>query len=213
MAADSDTHSHETTSDKPMTLPPLPEVAADEALERLALSRVAAGDRGAFEDLYRRLHPRLVRFLRRFCGRPDLIDEVINDTLWVVWRQAASFRGEAKVSTWIIGIAYHSMLKALRGVPVAELVEQQAGEIEPADLSDDAELRNWVACGLRSLPEDQRETLELAYFLGCSVDEIAAIMGCATGTVKARMFRARLRLRTVMPLLGGRQNAKKGQKP
>ena len=56
--------------------------------------------------------------------------------------------------------------------------------------SDDAELRNWVDCGLRSLPADQRETLELAYFLGCSCEEIAAIMDCAVGTVKARMFRA-----------------------
>lgn len=209
MAADSDTHPHEATPPKPMTLFPPTETAADEALERQCLSRVAAGDRAAFEDLYRRLHPRLVRFLRRFCGRADLIDEVINDTLWVVWRQAASFRGESKVSTWIIGIAYRSMLKTLRSVPVSELTE--LGEDESvAGAADDAELRDWVACGLRSLPEEQRETLELAYFLGCSVDEIAAIMGCATGTVKARMFRARLRLRTVMPLLGGRQNPKTG---
>ncbi|MBT9493724.1 MAG: RNA polymerase sigma factor [Paucibacter sp.] len=193
-----------------MILPPLTDIGADEVLERQCLSRVAAGDRTAFEDLYRRLHPRLVRFLRRFCGRADLIDEVINDTLWVVWRQAASFRGDSKVSTWIIGIAYRSMLKALRGVPVSELTE--LGEDESvAGASDDAELRDWVACGLRSLPEDQRETLELAYFLGCSVDEIAAIMGCAAGTVKARMFRARLRLRTVMPLLGGRQHPKTGE--
>jgi len=185
------------------------EAAADEALERLCLGRVAAGDRAAFEDLYRRLHPRLVRFLRRFCGRRDLIDEVINDALWVVWRQAASFRGDSKVSTWITGIAYRCMLKALRDVPSAELGE--SGEEQAAGASDDAELRNWVDCGLRSLPPDQRETLELAYFLGCSCEEIAAIMDCAVGTVKARMFRARLRLRTVMPLLGGRQDPKTGE--
>lgn len=212
MAADSDTHPHEATFAAPMTPTPMTDIAADEAFERQCLSRVAAGDRAAFEDLYRRLHPRLVRFLRRFCGRADLIDEVINDTLWVVWRQAASFRGESKVSTWIIGIAYRSMLKALRGVPVSELTEP-AGEMESATgPNDDAELRDWVACGLRSLPDDQRETLELAYFLGCSVEEIATIMGCAVGTVKARMFRARLRLRTLMPLLGGRQDPKTGER-
>lgn len=196
-----------------MKLPPSTDVAqdaaAEEALERLCLGRVAAGDRAAFEDLYRRLHPRLVRFLRRFCGRRELIDEVINDALWVVWRQAASFRGDSKVSTWITGIAYRCMLKALRDVPAAELGE--GGEEQAAGGSDDAELRNWVDCGLRSLPADQRETLELAYFLGCSCEEIAAIMDCAVGTVKARMFRARLRLRTVMPLLGGRQDPKKGE--
>ena len=99
------------------------DAAAEEALERLCLGRVAAGDRAAFEDLYRRQHPRLVRFLRRFCGRRELIDEVINDALWVVWRRAASFRGDSKVSTWITGIAYRCMLKALRDVPAAELGE------------------------------------------------------------------------------------------
>lgn len=188
------------------------DVAAEEALERLCLSRVAAGDRAAFEELYRRLHPRLVRFLRRFCGRRDLIDEVINDALWVVWRQAASFRGDSKVSTWITGIAYRCMLRALRDLPAAELGEAgEADEAQAAGSGDDAELRNWVDCGLRSLPADQRETLELAYFLGCSCEEIAAIMDCAVGTVKARMFRARLRLRTVMPLLGGRQDPKTGE--
>lgn len=198
-----------------MTPPPTPDVLADdEALERLCLSRVAAGDRVAFEALYRRLHPRLVRFLRRLCGRRDLIDEVINDTLWVVWRQAASFRGDSKVSTWVTGIAYRCMLKALRSVPAAERGETNFGDGEwtAAGESEDAELRNWVDCGLRSLPEDQRVTMELAYFLGCSCDEIAAIMDCATGTVKARMFRARLRLRTVMPLLGGRQDPKTGER-
>ena len=45
--------------------------------------------------------------------------------------------------------------------------------------------------------------MELAYFLGQSCEEIAAIMNCATGTVKARMFHARLRLRNTLPALGG----------
>ena len=63
--------------------------------------------------------------------------------------------------------------------------------------------RDWLSQGLNSLPEEQRVTLELAYFMGESCEDIAAIMGCAVGTVKARMFHARVRLRNVLPALGG----------
>jgi RNA polymerase sigma-70 factor (ECF subfamily) len=181
------------------------------------LRRVAAGDRAAFEQLYRRYHPRLSRFLRRFSARLDLADEVINDTLWIVWRKAAEFRGDSKVSTWITGIAYRCMLKSLRGTaPAEELGESLLDALEleqwagaQHDAAPDRELRDWVACGLRTLPEDQRVTLELAYLLGYSCEEIAGVMDCAVGTVKARMFHARVRLRSVMPALGeGRRSAK-----
>ena len=64
--------------------------------------------------------------------------------------------------------------------------------------------RDWLAQGLKTLPEDLRVTLELAYLLGESCEDIAAIMGCAVGTVKARMFHARVRLRNVLPGLGGK---------
>ena len=66
-----------------------------------------------------------------------------------------------------------------------------------------AELRDWVQHGLDLLPTEQRMTIELAYFLGQSCEEIAQIMNCAVGTVKARMFHARVRLRNTLPSLGG----------
>jgi len=53
------------------------------------------------------------------------------------------------------------------------------------------------------LPFEQRATMELAYFLGHSCEEIAAIMGCPVNTVKARMFQARIKLRNLLPTLGG----------
>jgi len=189
-----------------------------DALERLGLQAVANRDRAAFEALYRRHHPRLARFLRRFTARLDLIDDVINDTMWVVWRQAAVFRGDSKVATWITGIAYRCMLKALRGAaPGEEVGESMLADAERTqfdrathDAGPDRELRDWVARGLRTLPEDQRITLELAYFLGQSCEEIALVMGCAVGTVKARMFHARVRLRSVMPALGGHPHRAQG---
>jgi RNA polymerase sigma-70 factor, ECF subfamily len=200
--------------------------AIADAQDAAWLRAAGLGEREAFAALYRRHHPRLARFLRRFTARRELIDEVINDTLWVVWQKAAEFRGESKVSTWIIGIAYRCMLKALRsGAPVEEIGEGllNAQELAEAaawhdggaphsggDSAGHAELQDWLARGLKTLPEDQRVTLELAYFMGCSCEEIAAVMGCAVGTVKARMFHARVRLRNVMPMLAGERQAAQG---
>jgi RNA polymerase sigma-70 factor, ECF subfamily len=191
-----------------MSLPP--DVNSD-ASDALQLQAAGLGDRVAFATLYRHYQPRLARFLRRFTTRPELIDEVINDSFWVVWQKAAQFRGDSKVSTWIIGIAYRCMLKTLRsGAPSEEVGEAQLDAQELAQAAaapdlqaPDAELQDWVAQGLRTLPTDQRVTLELAYFLGCSCEEIGSVMGCPVGTVKARMFHARVRLRSVMPVLAG----------
>ena len=195
---------NDTALDAPQTRP-----TPDDAADRDALRAVARRDRRAFEQLYRRHHPRLARFLRRFTARADLIDDVVNETMWVVWRQAATFRGDSRVGTWIVGIAYRCMLKGLRGAaPADEVSESMLGHTEAAEMSawhadpqPARELQDWVEHGLRTLPEDQRATLELAYVAGLSCEEIAVTMGCAVGTVKARMFRARVRLRSVMPAL------------
>lgn len=182
-----------------------------DAEDLAALRATAAGDRLAFEQLYRRHFPRLARFLRRYTERTDLTEDVISKAMWVVWSRAAEFRGESKVSTWITGIAYRSMLKALRdGTQAAEVSEA----LLPTDFHEaasdggaDRELRDWIDKGLRLLPDDLRTTMELAYLLGLSCAEIATVMDCAEGTVKARMFNARLRLRNLMPALGGMTSA------
>src|SRR5579872_260871 len=78
------------------------------------LRLTAGGDRLAFETLFRGYCSRLGGFLKRFSLRPDLVDEIINDTFWVVWQKAGGFRGQSQVSTWIMGIAYRIALKALK---------------------------------------------------------------------------------------------------
>lgn len=190
---------------------------AAEAHLRGWLQATAGGDRSAFEQLYRACQPRLLRFVLRCCSRQHLAEEVVNEALWIVWRTAATFRGESKVSTWIHGITYRCMLKALRDGDAAQEInassmhEAELASCEPwVDGSADREMRDWVTRGLALLPEDQRVTIELAYYLGETCEDIARIMNCATGTVKARMFHARVRLRNVLPELGGEQPAAVG---
>lgn len=187
----------------------------DDAEDLRCLRATALRDRDQFEQLYRRYHPRLHRFLRRYTARPDLIDEVVNETLWVVWRKAAEFRAESRVSTWVLGIAYRCMLKALRGQgpghePIEALTSHEGEATQVAHDGQAGELNDWIASGLRSLPEDLRTTMELAYFFGHSCEEIAEVMGCAVGTVKSRMFHARVRLRHLLPGLGAARSAVQG---
>src|ERR1043165_3615678 len=80
--------------------------SSSNARELELLRQVATGDRVAFKELYLIYHRRLARFLMRMTSRHDLIEEVINDTLWTVWLKAGDFRGDSLVSTWIVGITY-----------------------------------------------------------------------------------------------------------
>jgi RNA polymerase sigma-70 factor, ECF subfamily len=189
-----------------------------EDLQDLDWLRAAArGDRAAFAQLYRRHQPRQLRFLWRFIARRELAEEIVHESLWVVWSKAASFRGDARVRTWITGITYRCMLRALRDGPPSDEVNASAladfsFDSLPADEGSEAEreARNWLAHGLDTLPAEQRMTLELAYFMGETCEDIAAIMGCPVGTVKARLFHARVRLRTVLPALGGTKDLQHG---
>src|SRR3954471_16979246 len=90
--------------------------------ERALLAGVSRQDRADFEALYKLYHRPLERFLFRMSVSPELAGEVINDTFYVVWRNADRFRGESRVSTWIMGIAYRRALKALhRSRSIAQL--------------------------------------------------------------------------------------------
>jgi RNA polymerase sigma-70 factor (ECF subfamily) len=70
------------------------------------LRQIAAGDRTAFQALYRLYFPRLARFLDRMVRNAPLLEEIINDTMLVVWQKAQTYDHSCKVSTWIFAIAY-----------------------------------------------------------------------------------------------------------
>jgi RNA polymerase sigma-70 factor, ECF subfamily len=175
--------------------------AAGAAGEADLIARVAEGDRKAFEQLYHLYHRRMARFLTRLTRRYDIVEEVINDTFWIVWRKAHTFRGDSQPSTWILGIAYRKARNAFRAS--ARLAEKNLQpELLPLTSEGPAgseELRDWLARALAELPVEQRLAVELCYELGHSCEEIAAIMGCPVNTVKTRLFHARAKLQKLLP--------------
>jgi RNA polymerase sigma-70 factor, ECF subfamily len=177
--------------------------AAGVAHEVNLIARVAEGDRKAFEELYHLYHRRMARFLTRLTRRYDLAEEVINDTFWIVWRKAHTFRGDSQPSTWILGIAYRKARNAFRAsARLAEKnLETQDLPLMTGEPANAEELRDWLGRALAELPVEQRLAVELCYELGYSCEEIAAIMGCPTNTVKTRLFHARAKLQKLLPQL------------
>ena len=177
-----------------------------DASERELLERVAKGrDQAAFRTLYGNYYQRLSRLLARMSVRHEDIEEVINDTFWVVWTKAADFRGASQLSTWIIGIAYRRALNALRRAKLRPVSDQPFDEDSISVGSSEEQETNeqWLSLGLERLPVEQRMALELTYPLGHSCEEVAAILDCPVNTVKTRLFRARETLKQVLPALAG----------
>jgi RNA polymerase sigma factor (sigma-70 family) len=170
--------------------------------ERELIGRVAARDLGAFEQLYRLYQPRLARFLINLVQRPQLVEEVLNDTMMVVWQTADRFRGASKPSTWIFAIAYRKAAKARARWPDPVEEEPQDTRVSPDPGPDQqlhhSRLHDALVAAMDRLSPDHRAVVDLTYFHGMGYREIAEIMRCPVDTVKTRMFHARRRLREAM---------------
>ena len=175
--------------------------AQTDQADRRLIGRIIEKDRDAFRELYLDYHRRLTRFLGRLMRNPADAEEIVNDTLWIVWTKAPEFRGASRVSTWIFGIAYRRSLKKLRAVMRYERVIQR--ELLESDIiahvdSKASEQQQALRHALAQLSTDQRLVMEFAYFLGHSCAEIAEIVGAPVNTVKSRMLHARKKLQSIL---------------
>ncbi|MGI8839248.1 MAG: sigma-70 family RNA polymerase sigma factor [Caulobacteraceae bacterium] len=168
--------------------------------EARLIGRVARGDRRAFEELYRIYHPRLTRFLLSMTRRPHLAEEVLGDTLLVVWRRSGDFYGRSKVSTWIFAIAYRKALTALRRLDEPpddpDVDARESPDAGPEQRLGQSQIKSVLLGAIGELSADHRAVVDLAYFHEMSCREIADIMGCPADTVKTRLFHARRHLKS-----------------
>ncbi len=180
------------------------------------IRRIAAKDREAFKTLYYRYVPRLGGYLSRLLKSRELVEEVINDVMLVVWQNAARFDPTGRLSTWLFGIAHHKALKALArssrhspgplSVPLEAIEAEDSMDLPAADDPEQTlmrqDLSRLLAQALEILSPEHRAVVELTFYEDFSYQEIAAIMGCPVNTVKTRMFYARRRLAEVLARLG-----------
>lgn len=178
------------------------------AADELALlDLVRRRDRRAFAELYRLYQPRLYGYLRRILVNAAIVEDVLDEVMFVVWKNARQFRGQSAVSSWIFGIAYRKALTAIRKEARYQAPLDRSTDVGTvaAGTSQDSAL---IRAALRQLSADHRQVVELTYFCGFSYQEIATIADCPVNTVKTRMFHARRRLKYLLPILAGTSEEK-----
>jgi RNA polymerase sigma-70 factor (ECF subfamily) len=151
----------------------------------------AAGDRAAFESLVRTYQAPVFRFLRHLVGDPSLAEDLTQETFIRLYRRLGSFRFQSKFSTWLFQVARNAATDELRSRQRRARLLARAPTPGPPSAPDErAELR----AALASLPVALREPLLLVEVFGMPYAEVAGVLGIPVGTVKSRVFHARLRL-------------------
>ncbi len=180
---------------------PPPDEVGEESTDAELLVRVAGGHIGAFDLLYRRYVRSVFGLALRRLGDRPRAEDAVQETFAAVWRSAASYRPErGPAAPWLYAVARNAIVDRLRAradVP-GELPDRPSGDPGPDELAERSYVSWRVHRALESLPEREREVLELAYWSGLSQSEVAEYLHIPLGTVKTRTRSALGRLAEVL---------------
>jgi RNA polymerase sigma-70 factor (ECF subfamily) len=173
--------------------------------DRELVRRLQEGDAGAFEDFVRRYQHRVFGVALRMLRRRADAEDVAQEVFLRVHRTIARFRGEARLSTWLYGIASRLCLNRLASADHKRMRYDDDAVMEaPSDAGDApaAMERREIDAALRraidELPDERRVVVVLRDIEGLSYDEIAEALEIEPGTVRSRLHRARLDLKAKM---------------
>ncbi|SFJ98193.1 sigma-70 family RNA polymerase sigma factor [Methylocapsa palsarum] len=161
-----------------------------------------SGDREAFAALFEYYAPRLKAYLLRAARDPSIADEVMQETMVMVWRKAAQYDpAKASAATWIFTIARNLRIDAFRRGRRPEIDPSDPALVPEMDLpADQAIVRQEAESGLRkamaALSETEQQLLQLAFYEDLSHSSIAARLGVPLGTVKSRIRMTFAKLRS-----------------
>lgn len=164
---------------------------------------VALGDEAAFEELYDAVAPRVYGLVRRVVRDPDQSQEVTQEVFVDVWSQAARFDADrGKAISWILVIAHRRAVDRVRAAQASMDRDLREGikEFQESydDVADIVETRietERVRKAMESLTDPQREAISLAYYGGCTHQEVSELLKIPVGTVKTRIRDGMIRLR------------------
>lgn len=181
--------------------------------ERLELlRRVAGGDQSALGELYDTTSRSIFGLVLRILNDPSTAEEVTLDVYTQVWRQASNYDSRRGTpSAWMLTIARSRAIDRFRSTdqtrrrsePLTVVEATFSDGANPEETASEAERRVIVRAALDSLPAEQRQVIEMAYFGGLSHSEIAETLSQPLGTVKTRTRLGMIRLREALKSLGG----------
>lgn len=160
------------------------------------LARIAQSDEAALKQFYQAHHARVYAFILRRLGDPAESADILNEVMMEIWRRADRFEGRSQALTWVLGIAHHKTLDALRRRGRREMVELDDAmpdekSVNAADLLTAAQNADSVRRCMEKLSDSHRLMVHLAFFEDLAYPEIARIVDCPVGTVKTRVFHAK----------------------
>jgi RNA polymerase sigma-70 factor (ECF subfamily) len=164
-------------------------VAATDCTDGELIRRTAAGDRNAFEALYRRYSRPVFGLALRRLGDRGRAEDAVQETFASVWRAARSYRPErGPGAPWLYAVARNAIIdrSRVRSEPPAEPPEEASSEAGPPEHAEAGWTAWRVHRALEELSESERAVIELAYWSGLSQSEIAEYLGIPLGTVKTR---------------------------
>jgi RNA polymerase sigma-70 factor (ECF subfamily) len=172
------------------------------------LKEIGERRESAMREIYRAYSRKIYAYVLNHLRDPGEAEEIVVDTMHEVWKNPDRFRGQSKLSTWLIGIARYKMLTALR---------ERGAEHDHDDLDDHDEIpadgpgtfellaeqqrREGVRRCMDKLSDEHREALHLVFYEGMSVNEVALVQHCPENTVKTRLFHARQKIKNCLRLL------------
>lgn len=166
------------------------------------IHRLKSGDDDAIRELYGQYGQRLYIFALQLTNDPATAEDVTQNTLITAWRSAQNFRSEGRLIAWLLGIVHHTAMKAIRSTShhLDQATDETVADQQPSpeERAQGQETKRWVREALQALSSEHRTVLELVFYQGLSLAEVAEVMDCPLGTVKSRLSYARQHLRGVL---------------
>ncbi len=168
------------------------------------IKRIAGKDENAFRELYEGTSKKVYHYLLGMLKDPRKAEDIMVDTFTEVWKCAGKFRGDSKVSTWIIGIARHLALKEFgKKKPVTNSIENHLYSLPARNVAIDSFLRTeLLRKAMEKLSFSHREILELVFFHEMSYREISDVLDIPINTVKTRVYYAKENLKQILENMG-----------
>lgn len=179
------------------------QIEPDRSMTELLLVVGRERDIDAFELLFKHFSPRIKAFMRQGAGGLSA-EELMQETMVAVWNKAVLYdASKGAASTWIYTIARNLRIDAFRRARQPDLdPHDPVYVVDGSPLADSAieaeQQAHAVRAALKTLPEDQRQVLELSFFEDQSQSAIASSLNLPLGTVKSRMRLAFAKLRTAI---------------
>lgn len=164
------------------------------------IHRAKAGEARTYQRLAEQHAGRLWRCALALSGDRHWADDLVQETLVEAWRSLAHFDGRCRFSTWLYGILRHRFLKGWPGHNAVRVSASDLGQVpsiarSPDQFAEASEDVQRVRRAVTALPEEHRLVVELRFFAGATLEEIAAALDCPPGTVKSRLHHALEKLR------------------